>query len=136
MKSSYPSPSPDPLEVARKSTNLAIARWKEAKERSDQMEGPGARLGDPSNKWGALAVTAAIDAERNLILTILAWDDGFRDWDQYEALKECRPARGVISSGVLYAVVPHPDHSPGSPANSADVMRLVTIPLSPIVAID
>ncbi len=99
-------------ELARELTALAITRWEEARARLARLESPQGQAADPTNKWGALAANVMLDAERNLILSLLAWKPSFRVWDIHHAMKEHRAPRAVVSSGLLYAAVPDPLHDP------------------------
>lgn len=129
-------PSSDAREVAVEATRNALFRWEEAKRRVKEYEASDPEKSDPTNKWGALAYDQVLDAERALVLAILAWDPSFRDWDRHKAVKQHRKPRGIVSEGVGYLVVPHPDRGECEAEDGVDVMRLVVVPMAGVVDLD
>jgi hypothetical protein len=129
-------PSSDPRELAAEATREALFRWQEARKRVAEYEASDPQKSDPTNKWGALAYDQVIDAEHALVLAILAWDPGFRDWDRLKAVKQHRKPRGVVVGGIAYLVVPDPDRDESEGEDTADVMRLVVVPMAGVVDLD
>jgi hypothetical protein len=129
-------PSSDPRDIALEATRDALFRWKEAGRRVRELEGADPGRSDPTNKWGALAVDQMLDAERALILSILAWEEDFKDWDVHRAVKQNRKPRGIVLDGVGYFVVPDPGRDEREEESEIDVMRLVVVPMASVVDLD
>jgi hypothetical protein len=127
------------FETARAATVFAIRRYREATARSEAAEGPRVDRGDPTGKWGCLAQNHQIDVEETLIVAILAWEEGFTEFDVYSAIKEYREPRGVTHDGMHYLAVPDPTRGRGEEAHGADgadVMNLVVLPTASVVDLD
>jgi hypothetical protein len=128
-------PGPDARETARQATIRAIARWREATAWVKAMEAAG-DAADPTNKWCALAVDDMIEAESALVLSLLAWEEGFKDWDRARALQQHREPRGVVSGGVGYFAVPDPDRDECESKGDVHVMRLAIVPMGSVEDLD
>jgi hypothetical protein len=129
-------PSNDPRDIAVDATRNALFLWEEAKKRVKEHEDSDPDRSDPTNKWGALACDQMLDAQRALILAILAWDEGFKDWDVHRATKQHRKPRGIVSEGIAYLVVVHPDRDECEKESDIDVMRLVVVPMAGVIDLD
>jgi hypothetical protein len=129
-------PSSDPREIALDATLDALFQWEEARKRVKGLEDCDPARSDPTNKWMAVAIDQMLDAERSLIIAILAWDEGFKDWDVHKAIEQHRKPRGIVRHGVGYFVVPDPDRDECEKESDIEIMRLVVVPMASVVDLD
>jgi hypothetical protein len=129
-------PSSDSRLLATAATRNALSRWEETRKRVKELQDLDHEQSDPTNKWNVLAYDQVIDAEHALILAILAWDEGFKDWDIYFAVKQHRQPRGIVRDGIGYFVVPNPDRDECEKEDGIDVMKLVVVPMASVVDLD
>ncbi len=78
-------------------------------------------------KWPVMAEHLAVQADRSLVLAILATAPDFGEGDVFGAQQDRWPGRGVQVGGKLYLAIPHPDRDDDDGGDGTDLMRLAIL---------
>lgn len=126
-----------PTDLARTAMLRAIERRAEIRGEAEAIRRRVAERPELA-KWSAMASASEVEAERSLVLAILATGEDFAESDVCSGAQQDRwPARGVRVDGRVFLAIPDPareDDDDGG--NGQDLMRLIIVDAYRILDLD